>query len=101
MSDYDPTRQPNASLELILYRLDELKRTVESGFAHADKRLDGLDERVGHLETWRAAAEVRAEAAEHDAADTGAVSGPDWVKITLGLVALIGAALTIIAQNGG
>lgn len=103
----DDSRKPTASLELILYLLDELKRSVDAGFLHTDKRLDRLDERVGHLETWRAEEEMRTRLTTREVMDirdpnheTGEVSGPEWVKITLGLVALIGAALTIIAQNG-
>lgn len=87
---------PEPSLELILY-LGELTRTVEKGFDRLDDRMDHLDQRIGQLEQWHAVSEDRHE--QQDKRDDD-VSGPDWVKIILALVAVLGTALTIIAQKG-
>lgn len=91
------------SLELIIYQLGELKGITKEGLDKLERRQDSYDDRLSTFETWRAAVEERerlhALEIRREEREEG-VTGPDWVKIVLGLLAALGAALTIAAQNG-
>lgn len=69
------------SLEVIKYQLDRIETKVDS-----------MERDVNALKLWQAAT---------TALSSERREGIDWPKIVLGLIAVLGTALTIIATRGG
>jgi len=89
---------PSDTNDLILESLRDIRKVVTEGFDRIDGRLTRVEERVGHLEVWRAerdsADQTRAYLWERSAQDKS-VS----VSVKGLTVAVIGAAVAIVSAT--
>lgn len=79
----------NASLELLLYQVGELRQITEQGFNRVNGRIGRLEDRTRELEDRMTRTETRAEDDHRDTPLSG--------KVILAALGIAGTALGVIA----
>lgn len=91
-----PDNIDKTNSELITYRLGELTSLVRLEFDKLNSRIDNTERRLLNVELQQAKSsereKIRTETLDKDEADS-----KDWVKVTLGLIAVLTTAIGIIA----
>lgn len=91
-----PDNIDKTNSELITYRLGELTSLVRLEFDKLNSRIDNTERRLLNVELQQAKSsereKIRIETLDKDEADS-----KDWVKVTLGLIAVLTTAIGIIA----
>jgi hypothetical protein len=81
--------QQKPSLELITFKLGELKSAVDTGFQQVNQRFNQIDERVRHLEDWRISEQAVKQITRRPRANV--------TTVAVAVLALLGVVATLLA----